>query len=355
MSVYFSPHKVKLLSTGSALPGNCVTNEALFEALTIHAGNSIAKKAKRIVSRLGINQRYLARSLKERIECADPSNPELCQRAIENALRVIDEPIKPGYLIGHTASPHTLIPPNISWVAEKLQHEAPYLELRQACTGFANALQIAAPMLSGDTSLQSIVIVGSETGSVYFDCQKNVNDIDQLINYVQMGDGAAAAIISADDGSKKSIIQDIYLGHIGLDKQSGFYLNGGSNKPNCEVGESVHRFSHHTSEVFQHGAKIFEMGLNSVLARGYKIEDFAYILPHQANGLMAKYISKGLGVPKEKVVVDADKVGNMGSAAIWYSFDQLLKSKKRLQRGDKVLVLGAEATKYLYGGFVYQH
>jgi 3-oxoacyl-[acyl-carrier-protein] synthase-3 len=69
---------------------------------------------------------------------------------------------------------------------------------------------------------------------------------------------------------------------------------------------------------------------------------------------MAKYISKGLGLPKEKVVVDADKVGNMGSAAIWYSFDQLLKSK-RLQRGDKVLVLGAEATKYLYGGFVYQH
>jgi 3-oxoacyl-[acyl-carrier-protein] synthase-3 len=32
-----------------------------------------------------------------------------------------------------------------------------------------------------------------------------------------------------------------------------------------------------------------------------------------------------------------------------------LRSSGRLKRGDRVLVLGAEATQYLYGGFVYVH
>ena len=45
---------------------------------------------------------------------------------------------------------------------------------------------------------------------------------------------------------------------------------------------------------------------------------------------------------------------NLGSAAIWVSLDRLRRSG-RLRESDKVLVLGAEATKYLYGGFVYTH
>jgi len=47
-------------------------------------------------------------------------------------------------------------------------------------------------------------------------------------------------------------------------------------------------------------------------------------------------------------------MGNLGSAAIWAALADVLKHGL-LNRGDKVLVLGAEATKYIYGGFVYTH
>ncbi len=55
-----------------------------------------------------------------------------------------------------------------------------------------------------------------------------------------------------------------------------------------------------------------------------------------------------------KVFVTADYLGNLGSASIWVSFDMLRKAGV-LRRGQNILVLGAEASKYLYGGFVYTH
>jgi len=47
-------------------------------------------------------------------------------------------------------------------------------------------------------------------------------------------------------------------------------------------------------------------------------------------------------------------LGNLGSAAIWVTLDRLRRSG-RLALGDRVMVLGAEASKYMYGGFLYVH
>jgi len=65
-------------------------------------------------------------------------------------------------------------------------------------------------------------------------------------------------------------------------------------------------------------------------------------------------LSDHLGIARSKVVNDARQWGNLGSAAIWASLTNLIEQGD-LSVGDKVLVLGAEATKYMYGGFIYQH
>ena len=69
---------------------------------------------------------------------------------------------------------------------------------------------------------------------------------------------------------------------------------------------------------------------------------------------MAAPLATRLGVEPEQIHVTANRLGNLGSAAIWAAFDDLRRSHI-LEPGDQVLVLGAEATKYLYGGFVYTH
>jgi len=353
MTVHFANDRVKLLGSGSMLPGECIDNERLFSGIEKQCGKAVARKAALISRRLGINSRHFCRAKESGISTPEESAPQLCVKAVNAARSDSKQNSKIGYLIGHTTSPETLLPPNIAWVAEQLEHEGPYMELRQACTGFANALQIAIPMLANDTSMQSIAIVGSEVGSIYFDLSADFIDREQLVNYVQMGDGAGSVILGADDGSDNSIISDAYIGHIGNGKAPGFFLEGGgSGNVHCKSGLPV--FRHNVSEVREQGASLFIKGLESILARGYSLDDFEYILPHQVNGHLGFLLSEHLHVPEERIIVDADKLGNLGSAAIWVSLDRLRQSG-RLKKGDKVLVLGAEATKYLYGGFVFHY
>ena len=144
--------------------------------------------------------------------------PELCRDALSDALDesglgadAVD------YLIGHTTSPHTLLPPNVSWVADALRYDGPYLELRQACTGFASALQIAHGLITGG-AVSTVAVVGSEVGSPYCELSEAFMDLEQLVNYVQMGDGAASALLGPDDGGDTEVVSDIFVGQIGLDR-----------------------------------------------------------------------------------------------------------------------------------------
>lgn len=355
----FAAGKLKLLGSGHCLPGQPISNQELLKYLSEAIGKVSARRAKMLAGRLGIKSRYLSRDFNGRFSKATPSSPLLGQEAINLALQdaslltpnLDHQPLS--YLIGHTTSPHTLLPPNISWVAEQLNHNEPYMELRQACTGFANALQIASAMLNTPQKTKPIAIMGSEVGSVYFDLHKEFIDLQQLVNFVQMGDGAGAVIVASDDNSERSIISDIYIGHIGNGRAPGFYLpQGGSAHVHCE--KSLPYFEHNVEEIKQRGGDLFFLGLKAILSRGYHLDDFRYILPHQVNGHIGKLLSKELNIDIDRIVVDADSLGNMGSAAIWTSLDRLRQSG-RLAKGDKVLILGAEATKYLYGGFVYQH
>lgn len=355
MNTFVAPYSLKLLGTGSAFPGEPVTTEALLAELESALGHDAKRRARAIAHRLGINSRYLSRDLgsaEGRILDGHEA-PGLCHRALNEALAestITASALQ--YLIGHTTSPHTLLPPNIAWVAEAMAFTAPYVELRQACTGFANALQMAGGMLAAG-ALSRIAIVGSETGSPFFNLNEQFVDTEQLVNYVQMGDGAGAAVLAADDGSGQSIISDLFIGHIGNGKAPGLALTGGgSGEPQCPSGLPL--FEHHADSVRNSGPALFTYGAETITNRGYELSDFARIIPHQANGRLAQPLARHLGCDPAQIHVTADRLGNLGSAAIWTAFDDLRRSGS-LEPGDKVLVLGAEATKFIYGGFVYTH
>src|SRR4029077_1114597 len=192
-----------------------------------------------LAARLRIATRHFCREFTARHEAPRPghSNPDLAaaalQRALEQAGLEVDDL---AYLIGHTTSPACLLPPNIALVADRLGFGGPYMELRQACTGFANALVIAQGLVSA-VGARPIAIVGSETGSVYFDPRRAGEDKGQLVNLVQMGDGAAAIVLGADDSGPGARIGDNFFGQVGVGRTPGFTLAaGGSDAPFIENG-----------------------------------------------------------------------------------------------------------------------
>ena len=348
-----------VIGMGESLPGEPVSTHDLLTIVDDQFGLDVARRGRIYAEKLNIKHRYLSRNLKERLEGprTGDRNPELAGKAVQKALLDAGVDVaEVGYLIGHTATPAMPIPSNISLVADEIGYNGPHVELRQACTGFANALVFASGLI-GSGYDRPIVIVGSETGSAFFDPERLKHDTGQLVNLVQMGD-AAAAIVLAPTGSKyheqatrKGMLSSLYYGQIGEGREPGFCLpDGGSDCATAPNG--VLEFSHAFSDVRANGPELFLAGLRAAASQGIDPFDMDYILPHQANGLMGTLMEQHLGIDANKIVVQADRVGNTGSAAIWLA---LTEKRRQMKAGETLLALGAEATKYMFGGFVYHH
>ena len=338
---------------GSALPGEPLSTSALLARLEQRFGVSVAHHGATIADRLNIQSRHVCRDFATRHESPRPghSNPDLAANALRAALAEAQlETNDLAYVIGHTTSPACLVPPNISLVADQLGFAGPYMELRQACTGFANALVIAQGLVSVPGT-KAVAIIGSETGSVYFDPQRAGQDVRQLVNLVQMGDGAAAIIVGPDDGTPGARLSHNFFGQIGLDRSPGFTLPaGGSDMPFVETG--LLEFAHDCKAVRASGPQLFEQGVAMARELGTPINSVDWVIPHQANGRIAELMGLHFGIESKRVFVNADHVGNTGSAAIWLALAEL---RTDLTPGARVLALGAEATKYMFGGFTYIH
>lgn len=344
-----------MLGTGAALPGQPVPTDELLAAFDGRFGTRLRATGHRLAARLGVQTRHLCRDVLVVGEGPRPgdSNPELAARAITDALAQASLCVEQlGYAIGHTTTPHTLLPSNIAWVADHLSFSGPFVELRQACTGFAQALQLSAGLLLEEND-RPIAIVGSETGSVFLDPMRASRGIEQLLNLIQMGDGAGAIVLARDRPGPAARISHAFVGALGPGMTPGFWLEaGGSSQPYVE---GIAHFRHDAARVRKRGADLFNVCIDDLCSHGFDLKGIDWFLPHQANATeLPEAIAKRLEVPIERVLVTADRVGNLGSASIWVGLD-LARRSGRLKQGDRVLVLGAEATKYLYGGFIYEH
>jgi 3-oxoacyl-[acyl-carrier-protein] synthase-3 len=344
------PASILVLGTGLGLPGEPISSEELLTAVEGRFGLSLHRRGIAIAHKLGIRTRHLCRDMAIRVEAPRKGhrNPELAAAALRGALAEAGLAVHDlSYLIGHTATPAHLMPPNIGQVAELLDYGGPFVEFRQACTGFANALVFAQGLLRAGAG--PIAIVGSETGSVFFDPHRAAEDAGQLVNLVQMGDGAAAIILARDDDRPGPHLSHVYYGQMGRGRASGLaVVDGGSDTPSCSVG--FPEFRHDFAAIYRSGLELLLHCAAAAERTGSGPAD--YVLPHQANGRMDAILAGPLGLAPERIIVTADRLGNTGSAAIWLALAQL---RATLKPGQTVLALGAEATDFMFGGFRYHH
>ena len=158
--------QLKVLGMGAALPGPAVSTADLLGRVEQRFGVKVSRCGTVVAERLGIRTRHICRDFDARHEAprAGHSNPELAGAALRAALQEAHLEVHDlAYLIGHTATPARSMPPNIAQVADQVGFAGPYMELRQACTGFANALVIAQGLLSAPGT-RSVAIVGLGDG-----------------------------------------------------------------------------------------------------------------------------------------------------------------------------------------------
>jgi 3-oxoacyl-[acyl-carrier-protein] synthase III len=345
-----APQAVTVLGTGSALPGPAVASEALIDRMEHTFGVRKGRLARELSRRIGVASRHVVRDFAIRREAPRPGNrnPDLAAAALRQALeragmRVDDL----GYVLAHTATPARPLPTNASEVAAGLDYRGPYAEFRQACTGFGTALQFASALLA-DPDAPPVAIVGSETGSVYFDPMRLQGDHAQWVNLLQMGDGAGAIVLGPARPDTVTL-HSPFIGQLGARSSGLHQAGGGSDQP--WVDSHVLGFEHDYRGVAEHGPALLDAGRAVLESRGERLDTVRKVVPHQANGRMAEWLRQRWQVLPAQCFGNGRDVGNLGSASIWVALDALLQSKQ-LVPGDRAWFLGAEATQYTFGGFV---
>ncbi|MBV9724890.1 MAG: 3-oxoacyl-ACP synthase [Gammaproteobacteria bacterium] len=343
---------VSLLGMGVALPGEPLPTAELLERLRTRFQVDVRRQAKVALDRLRIHTRHVCRDFAHRHEAPRPgdTNAQLAARALRAAL---DEsrvaPHELSYLIAHTTTPGALLPPNVAQVAELVAYAGPVAELRQACAGFANALAFAIGLLHAP-DCGPVAIVGSETGSVFFDPMRAVEDPGQLVNLLQMGDGAAACVLGTPSRTASAQVSHLFHGRLACGYPPAFTLRVGGS----DLGPAPRlvEFEHDYASVPEGGAEIFREAFAAAARAGINPTTVSYFIPHQVSGRIGAQLASHLGIEERLIFVNAQRFGNTGSAAVWLALAEL---RRNLRSGDSVCVLGAEATAQLFGGFLYVH
>jgi len=216
-------------------------------------------------------------------------------------------------------------------------------DLSAACSGFAYALTVGAQFV-GAGSHKKALVIGSDT-------MTSILNYQDRATCVLFGDGAGAALI--EPAAQNEGILDFQHDVDGSGGQFLFMPGGGSlNPPTAEtVKKKMHYVHQEGSQVFKYAVRrMADLAVNLLERNGFKSDDIALVVPHQANLRIIKAMQERLGVEDSKVMVNIDRYGNTTAATIPLGLRDAV-AEGRLRKGDLVLILTVGAG-YTAGGIL---
>lgn len=318
---------VHVAGTGSYLPEKILSNAELEKM--------VDTSDEWIVTRTGIKARRIAAEHESTSDMATVA----AQRALDDAGITAEEV---DLIIVGTITPDMAFPATACYVQQKLgAHNAVAYDISAACSGFLYAMNIATAQI-GAGLINNALIIGAEKLS-------SILDWTDRNTCVLFGDGAGAAVLRPGNESTGRV----HATRIGTDgRQTGILNvpNSGTATLDPEV-QPIEGTANGT--IYMAGREVFkqavtamkECALGVIADAGWKPNEIARLIPHQANLRIIAAIRERLELPEERVFVNLDKYGNTSAAAIAIALDEANKSKS-IVRGDKVVlvVFGAGLT-----------
>ena len=303
----------RIIGTGSAVPEQIVTNEDLSKI--------VETSDEWISSRSGIKERRVAK---------EENTTSLAilagKRALENA-GVTAEEIE--VIIVATCTPDYFFPNTACQVQESIgAKHAVAFDLSAACSGFLFALSTVQAYIKGGI-YQKALIVGAETMS-------KMIDWSDRSTCVLFGDGAGAAVVSAEETGVLELVQ----------KSNG----AGKGVLSCKARETRNLLNHESETkeyLYMEGQPVFKFAVKTVpecveevLKKAeVKKEEIRYYILHQANSRIIQSVAKRLKEPEEKFPMNLSLYGNTSAASIPILLDEMNRNGM-LNRGDKLVLSG---------------
>ena len=321
-----APPKARILGTGHYLPPTIRTNADIEKM--------VETSDEWIRERTGIRER--------RIAPPEIVTSDMAAAAAENALKMAGLTAKDlDMIIVGTVTGDMPMPATAVFVQQKIgATNIPSFDLSAACAGFIYGLSIADNFIRAG-AMKHILVIGVELLS-------RVIDWDDRGTCVLFGDGAGAVIVGPADPTPVEKPRGILSTKIlsdGTLARSLMIPGGGSAMPASHevINEKNHKVKMRGQDIFKAAVKnLYSASRDAVDEAGMRPDDVDWICPHQANLRIINQAVERLGVVREKVLVNIDKVGNTSSASIPILLDQSMRAGT-IKEGQTVLMcaLGA--------------
>jgi 3-oxoacyl-[acyl-carrier-protein] synthase-3 len=354
-------NRVRVLSTGSHLPGEPLTN-ADVERL-------VGPLPEDVLEGIQVKQRYwmIDPETGEHRE----NNSEMALKAARQALELAGlEPHQVQLLVLSTASPDYLLPPLVTFVQEKLGlRRCATMEIRSGCAGAVEALDVARLYLEQGV-YQTALVMGSEAISpllapVFLGKDPDSIRMRDRMNPYNFGDGAGAIVLQAGgeagDGDVGGILGSA-MACVGGDRKPGMQIVGAGTHAPVHQQLKERRLVDLRVDIVESGKftpYVLTEAMSEVLRRsGITAEEIDLcIIPEGNAGYMTDELKEaGLLTPEwlalaPKIFENLALVGATGSAAVPLALDYAWKTGK-VKQGDKVMLLAIETSKWKYAGMV---
>ena len=293
---------IKIVDGKSYLPKQKILNSKIEEKFSLKEGY--------IYKRTGIKERYYVE---------DESIEEMAI-GVAKKINEKNDLSNLGLIIVATTSTKNLMPGIANEVQKSLKIKSCIsLDILAGCSGFINSFDIARLYLESG-KVEKALVIG-------VDLLSKTIDKEDLGTAAVLSDGAGGILIEKAKENKKyfsNIKAEIdNKGILNYNVESNLYMNG--------------------KEVYKYAVTNTVENIKELLnTADENIENIKYIIPHQSNLKIMKAIANRLGIEKEKIYINIEKIGNTFCASIPIAISDMLE-QNMLKKGDKVILLG-------YGG-----
>ena len=306
----------KIIASGSALPGEAVTNQMLSERLALRG---VETSDQWIVERTGIRQRYLASDS----ETSSSLGAQAARQALSMAGVSADSV---DLIVVATSTPDNIFPSTACYVQRELGNfGGAAFDVQAVCAGFIYGVATADAMIRTGVAKRALVI-GAEVFS-------RILDWTDRGTCVLFGDGAGALLLEASDAP------GIHACRLHADGRHEPVLRTAGQVRNGVV--TGHPFlTMDGPAVFKLAVTVLDqVGREVTSAAKMELDQVDWLIPHQANIRILHSTAKRLGLGADKAIVTVDRHANTSAASVPLAFDDAFRAGK-LKTGQNVLLAG---------------
>jgi acyl-CoA:acyl-CoA alkyltransferase len=242
------------------------------------------------------------------------------------------DPLDVDLLLFASATRDFVEPATAHVVQAALGSRAHALDVTNACNSFLNGIDLARSMILAGRARRALVVTGETPTRSMRPRLAGPAEARRAFAGYTFGDAGAAVLVEpVATGGILDVDQETWSEHWA----AGGIPGGGSRHPRGDEHTYFTGDGHRLRRIFEQiGAGL----LQRVASRtGFGWDAYAKVLVHQVTMPYLSRFAEISGVPRDKLEITVDELGNMASATLGV---QLARVRPQLETGDRVLLVG---------------